>query len=368
MGTALLIQGKCPCPHLPMPLSQKQSQGKVVEGGIKPKLLSPVQVDQRSRLFFYQKGLVSLFSPLPLKLILHFLKANFRTNGESGHKIRWVYANSNFKNANSALIVWSQPQRRALQALSSSKQLTSQSSQSAPLNKQEGTEKISREIFLFCFVSPHPLPFGGKYFCPQNARFTKMLAKLHVTPSKAAAHAGLNWPSLLNRPELLWAGPSLLPAARVPRETRDQQSKFPAPTERAAAPQGLVSIPQPSPACAFKENTADYSKGKGLLWHLLSFRGSRQRFLLHGLSPASSHYNQRDALGCWSFLSTKNTCFECWIWARLTPPPLTASLFFGNVILILLLQSRGCKSTIKKLHIRKLEFKHGLNKTTPNPS
>lgn len=157
MGTALLIQGKCPCPHLPMPLSQKQSQGKVVEGGIKPKLLSPVQVDQRSRLFFYQKGLVSLFSPLPLKLILHFLKANFRTNGESGHKIRWVYANSNFKNANSALIVWSQPQRRALQALSSSKQLTSQSSQSAPLNKQEGTEKISREIFLFWFgFSPPP--------------------------------------------------------------------------------------------------------------------------------------------------------------------------------------------------------------------
>lgn len=75
--------------------------------------------------FFYQKGPVSLFFSLPLKLILHFLKANFRTNGESSNKIRWVYANSNLKNANSALIVWSQPRRPALQALSSSKQLTS---------------------------------------------------------------------------------------------------------------------------------------------------------------------------------------------------------------------------------------------------
>lgn len=96
-----------------------------------------------------KRARLTFFFPCLWKLVLHFLKANFRTNGELSHKIRWVYANSNLKNANSALIVWSQPQRPALQVLSSSKQLTSQSSRSAPLNKQEGTEKISRKIFFF---------------------------------------------------------------------------------------------------------------------------------------------------------------------------------------------------------------------------
>lgn len=75
--------------------------------------------------FFYQKGSVSLFFFFASEAHITFLKANFRTNGESSHKIWWVYANSNLKNANSALIVWSQPQRPAPQALSSSKQLTS---------------------------------------------------------------------------------------------------------------------------------------------------------------------------------------------------------------------------------------------------
>lgn len=57
-----------------MPLSQKQSQGKVVEGGIKPKLLSPVQVDQRSRLFFYQKRARLTFFPLAFEAHIAFFK------------------------------------------------------------------------------------------------------------------------------------------------------------------------------------------------------------------------------------------------------------------------------------------------------
>lgn len=57
-------------------------------GDIKLKLLSLTRIDQRSGVFFYQKGPVSLLFSLPLKLILHFLKANLRRNGESCHKIR----------------------------------------------------------------------------------------------------------------------------------------------------------------------------------------------------------------------------------------------------------------------------------------
>lgn len=81
-------RGKHPPCRLPAPVSQKQSQGKVVEGGIKLKLLSLIQADQQGG-FLYQKEI------LPLKLVLHFLKANFRTNGESSHKIYRVCANSN---------------------------------------------------------------------------------------------------------------------------------------------------------------------------------------------------------------------------------------------------------------------------------
>lgn len=64
-----------------------------MEGGIKLKLLSLIQVDQRG-VFSVNKGPFST-SFLPLKLILYFLKANFRRNGESSHKIWRVYANSN---------------------------------------------------------------------------------------------------------------------------------------------------------------------------------------------------------------------------------------------------------------------------------
>lgn len=162
------------------------------------------------------------------------------------------------------------------------------------MNKQEGTEKISRDF------SFSPFPFGGKYFCPQNARFTKMLAKLHVTPSKAAAHAGLNWPSCLtNRPALLWAGPSLLPAARVPRETRGSavQVLFP---YRKGSSSSRTYINSLNPLLHVHLRRVQLVIPKGRVCSGISsyFRGSKQRFLLRGLSPASSIYNQRDALGC----------------------------------------------------------------------
>lgn len=197
-----------------------------------------------------------------------------------------------------------------------------------------------------------------------------MLAKLHVTLSKAAAHAGLNWPSrLTNRPALLWAGPSLLPPARVPRETRGS----------------AVQVPFPYRKGSSSSRTYINSLNLLLLVHLRRvqlvipkvrvcsgissyFRGSRQRFRLHGLSPASSSYNQRDALGCWSFLSTKAICFECWIWASPTPLPSQHFCSSGMLFWFCYCKSRACKSTIRKLHVRKLDFKHGLNKTTPNPS
>lgn len=57
-----------------------------MEGGIKLKLLSLIQVDQRGG-FFYQNGPVLTFFFLPLKLTLYSLKANFRTNAESRLKI-----------------------------------------------------------------------------------------------------------------------------------------------------------------------------------------------------------------------------------------------------------------------------------------
>lgn len=55
-------RGKFQPPRLPMPISQKQSQRKVVEGGIKLKLLSLIQVDQQGFFFFpINKGPFSLF-------------------------------------------------------------------------------------------------------------------------------------------------------------------------------------------------------------------------------------------------------------------------------------------------------------------
>lgn len=185
-----------------------------------------------------------------------------------------------------------------------------------------------------------------------------MLAKLHVTPSKAAAHAGLNWPSCLtNRPALLWAGPSLLPAARVPRETRGSavQAPFPHRKGRSSSRTYINSL-NPLLRVHLRRGQLVIPKGRvcsGISFH---FHGSRQRFLLRGLSPASSNYNQRDALGCWSFLSTKAVCFECWIWSKPDPPPLTASLFFGNVILISLLQKQRLQINCKETTCKKTWF------------
>lgn len=123
-GSSAAGHRECPSPHCQCQSHRSNPKGRWWRGHQIKAAFSHTGWSLKW-VFFYQKGPVSLFFSLPLKLILHFLKANFRTNGESSHKIRWVYANSNLKNANSALIVWSQPQRPALQALSSSKQLTS---------------------------------------------------------------------------------------------------------------------------------------------------------------------------------------------------------------------------------------------------
>lgn len=91
---------------------------------------------------------------------------------------------------------------------------------SAPVNKQEGIEKISKEIFF-------PFPLGGKYFCPQNAGFTKMLAKLPLTPAQRAPRTALGWPSCTaSLPPAQQLRSPLLAARAVPKETRDQRPRF----------------------------------------------------------------------------------------------------------------------------------------------
>lgn len=185
-----------------------------------------------------------------------------------------------------------------------------------------------------------------------------MLAKLHVTPSNAAAHAGLEGLSCLtNRPALLWAGPSLLPAAPVPRETRGAAVQAPFPCRKGSS-SSRIYTDSLNPLLRVRLRRAQLVIPEGRVCSGISscFWGSRQRFLLHGLSPASSNYNQRDALGCWSFLSTKAICFECWIWASLTPSLLTAFSFFGNVTLILLLQKQRLQINYKETTRKKTWF------------
>lgn len=83
MGMALLGTGGMSLPSLANANLTEAIPREGCGGGTKLKLLSLIQVYQRSRFFLPKRAHLTFF-PLSLKLILHFSKANFRTS----HKIR----------------------------------------------------------------------------------------------------------------------------------------------------------------------------------------------------------------------------------------------------------------------------------------
>lgn len=187
---------------------------------------------------------------------------------------------------------------------------------SAPVNKQEGIEKISKEIFS--------LPVRWKIFLPTECKIHKNVGQTSPNPSRTRSSRSIGRPSCTaGLPSGQQLHSPLLAARAVPKETRDQRPRFL--PEQRSSPSKLLLISWLLLA-VHAQRTTKHPK--------LSARAARVALLcIPFLSRLKTelpqqhllllhHSASREALGCWPFPFLKLFGAVCMLsWSKCNPLP-----------------------------------------------